>query len=235
MIRRHYVPKMILLYATVIIVAIVGPGFRMDSGSIAMVFKIVQDVSKKTSTIEWTKALKGEQLSNGDQVKTGKQSLAIVKFLDNSILRVREQSLLTVSGEGSRGSLVKTILLNEGAFGFDIKKQKQNEQFRLTSPTSVASIRGTKGKWSGGAGTDTLIVGEGLVNLRNNISNRDLDVSAGFIGFSAQDGSLTSRQATQEELADASKASSGNSFNELKLELKDSKGNKKELQLRYNR
>jgi hypothetical protein len=221
------------LLLTVCAVFMFATGFQ--SGSMALVFKIVQDVTKKTSTADWTKALKGENLSSGDQVKTGTHSLAIVKFLDNSILRVREQSVLTVSGEGSRGSQVRTIQINAGAFGFDVKKQKQNEQFRLTSPTSVASIRGTKGTWSGGRGNDTLVVVEGLVNLRNSVSNKDLDIPAGYIGFSNSDGSLSSRHGTAEELADASASASGVSLNELNLELKDAKGNRKELKLKYHR
>ena len=233
MTKRHIRTTVLLLAASAVFT--LATGFQQSSGSMALVFKIVQDVTKKTSSADWTKALKGENLTSGDQVKTGTRSLAIVKFLDNSILRVREQSVLTVNGEGSRGSQVKTIQLDGGAFGFDVKKQRQNEQFRLTSPTSVASIRGTKGKWSGGAGKDTLVVGEGLVNLKNMVSNKDLDVPAGYIGFSNDDGSLSSRLATADELADANAAATGGTQNELNLELKDAKGNRKELKLKYHR
>jgi len=233
MTRQHVRTTAVLLAACAVFM--LATGFRQNAGSMALVFKIVQDVTKKTSTADWTKALKGENLASGDQVKTGTRSLAIVKFLDNSILRVREQSVLTVSGEGYRGSQVKTIQLNGGGFGFDVKKQRQNEQFRLTSPTSVASIRGTQGKWCGGEGRDTLIVGEGLVNLKNTVSNRDLDVPAGYVGFSNEDGSLSSRRATAEELADANAAATGGSQHELNLELKDGKGNRKEMKLKYHR
>jgi hypothetical protein len=233
MTKRHFRTTALLLAASAVF--ILATGFRQNGGSMALVFKIVQDVTKKSSTLDWTKAVKGENLSSGDQVKTGTRSLAIVKFLDNSILRVREQSVLTVSAEGYRGAQVKTIQLNSGAFGFDVKKQRQNEQFRLTSPTSVASIRGTQGKWSGGAGKDTLVVGEGLVNLKNTLTNKDLDVPAGSIGFSGDDGSLSARRATPEELAEANLAATGGSQNQLNLELKDAKGNRKELKLKYHR
>ena len=116
--------------------------------------------------------------------------------------------------------------------GFEVRKQT-DERFRLTSPTSVASIRGTKGKWSGGHGNDTLIVVEGLVNLKNVNSNNEVDVAAGNIGFSNEDGSVTSRPATAQELADADNAAGTGSSNELKLEFRDSQGNKKQLKLRY--
>lgn len=210
-------------------------GYGSDAVSVAMIFKTVQDVTRKSLSTDWVKAARGENLVSGDQLKTGQRSLAVVKFLDNSILRVREQSVLTISSEGSRGSGIKTIQLNGGSVGFDVQKQHENELFQLTSPTSVASIRGTKGKWSGGKGNDTLIVTEGLVNLKNSATNKEVNVPAGFIGFSNQDGSVSSRKATEQELADANTVATNNSLNELDLQFKDPNGQSKELKLRYNR
>lgn len=229
--QKHPLKRIGLLILAFIII-IGAYGFISNTMSLAIVTKTIKSVTKKAATTDWANVVKGEFLMAGDQLKTGKKSLAIVKFADNSILRVREQSQLTVLGEGAKGSMIKSAHLTGGGIGFDVKKQ-QNEQFRLTSPTSVASIRGTRGKWSGGRGYDTLIVLEGLVNLRNLISNKDVDVFLGFIGFSNEDGSISTREATDDELADADQALSNGAMNELKLELKDQKGNKKELKLRY--
>ncbi|HZY09656.1 MAG TPA: FecR family protein [Bacteroidota bacterium] len=226
------VQRKILITLLLISILTVSMGFYMSNSTVALVTKIIQDVSKKSGDGDWKPANKGESLTSGDRVKTGQKSLAVIKFLDNSIVRVREQSELSISSEGPRGSATKTVQLNGGSLGFDIKKQ-QNEQFRLTSPTSVASIRGTKGKMSGGSGTDTVIVTEGLVNLFNSLSEKNFDIIAGFIGFSTNDGSTSSREATPEELADALNAATGGSENELNLELRDSKGNKKELKIKY--
>jgi hypothetical protein len=160
------------------------------------------------------------------------KSLAVVKFIDNSIVRVREQSELTISGESSSPRLLsKEVRMSQGVLGFDVKKQKQNEQFRFTSPTSVASIRGTKGKRSCGPNGDTLLTLEGLVNLRNSVSNKELDIPAGWIGFCSPDGSITSRKATEDELNDARNLVDGTA-NDIKIELQDSKGNKKDLRIK---
>lgn len=202
--------------------------------ALALITKVIPEVSRKSAAADWTKAGKGELLVSGDQVRTGTRSLAIIKFLDNSIVRVRELSELTVTGEAGPGKFTKSLRLVGGALGFEIKKQV-DEQFRLTSPTSVASIRGTKGKWSGGQGNDTLVVIEGLVNLKNSSSGNETDVAGGFIGFSSQDGSVSSRRATEQELADAANAAGTGSANELNLELRDSHGKKKELKLKYRR
>ncbi len=69
----------------------------------------------------------------------------------------------------------------------------------------------------------------------NNFSKNNVDVPAGYIGFSRSDGFVSSRKATGQELADADNAATSNTVNELNLELKDSKGNKKELKLKFNR
>ena len=211
-------------------------GFRAEPSSVALLTKTIQEVSKRTTPDEWKRASKGEALLSGDQVRTGQKSIAIVKFIDNSLVRVRELSELTIQGEsGAPGRLSKTVQLGGGAFGFDIRKQKQNEQFRLTSPTSVASIRGTQGKMSGGLGHDTLVVTEGLINFKNTASNNEVDVPAGYIAFSNEDGSISSRPATALELADANSAATGGLLNNLNLELRDNQGNKKQLKLQYKK
>src|SRR5260221_5625498 len=211
-----------------------GTGEAQNQGPLALIMKVIPQVSKRSSVKDWSDAVKGDALGTGDRVRTAKSSLAIIKFRDRSIVRLREQSELTLDGQLLEGKVTKTVQLSKGGFGFEIQKQ-HDEQFRLTSPTSVASIRGTKGKLSGGEGFDTLIVTEGLVRLHNNVSNRDTDVAAGSIGFSNQDGTLSVRQATAEEIADANRLAAGGTPNELKLELKDPQGNKKELKLRYQK
>jgi len=58
-------------------------------------------------------------------------------------------------------------------------------------------------------------------------------VPEGSIGFSNADGSISSRPANDSELADANNAADGGTSHEMKLELKDSKGNKKDLKLKF--
>jgi hypothetical protein len=206
-----------------------------ENSNVALVKKTVNDVKRKTPDTNWEKAKIGMPLMGEDQVSTGTKSFALVKFsADNSIVRVREQSLLTIKGEGPKQSLIKEVYLDKGGVGFSVTKQRQNQEFRLTSPTSVASIRGTKGWWSRSEYADTLIVIEGLVNLRNRNSNREVDVGAGFIGISYSDGTVVLKPATAEELETADRyASADETSNEIKFELKDQKGNTKTLKLQY--
>ncbi len=214
------------------LIAMLAVGMRPASTPMALVMKAIPEVLKQNAGADWTPAVKSDQLSGGDKLRTGDKGLAILKFLDKSIVRVRERSEVTLlTGQGITPA-TKVIDLRQGVIGFDVRKQV-NEQFRFTSPTSVASIRGTRGKFTDRQNNDTLVVVEGLVNLKNQVSNNDRDIPAGFIGFSGADGSLSSRRATPEELADASNTALGGGENELNLEMKDSKGNKKNLKIKY--
>lgn len=220
--------------STLLLAATLFSATGASASNVALITKTIQDVTKQTGEAEWIKAAKGVSLLSGDRVKTGSRSLAVVKFLDNSIVRVRELSVLTLVTEASGTGILRNVGLSKGAYGFEVKKQ-QNDQFRLTSPTSVASIRGTKGKFSGGQGSDTLVVTEGLVNLHNNSSGKEVDVAEGEIGISNEDGTISSRKATAAELADAASAAAGGTDNELKLELRDPQGGKKELKLKFKK
>jgi hypothetical protein len=219
--------------AAVILLSVTAAGFRGPGTTIALITKVVRDVSMKNETAEWDAAEKGDLLNAGDRVKTGRQSLAIVKFNDRSIVRVRENSEIAMTTEADGKGAVKTLNGSEGGYGFDIQKQRSNEKFRFTSPTSVASIRGTMGTWSSGGGNDTLVLPEGLVNLMNRVSNRDIDVPAGYIAFSNADGSLSLRPATEEELATARKTATGGTTKELELKLRNENGEEKDLKIKY--
>ena len=213
------------------IIAVSTIGMRPATTPIAIIIKIIPDVSKKIGAADWSKAAASDQLQSGDEVRTAQKALAVLKFMDRSIVRIREQSVVTVTGDGSGQKFTKVVDLKSASVGFDIRKQV-NEQFRFTSPTSVASIRGTKGKLTDREKYDTLIVVEGLINLKNNVSGKDLDIPAGFIGFSGPDGTLSSRPATQDELSDAANFASGTVEKNLNLEMRDAKGNKKNLKIK---
>ena len=209
--------------------------FSETMATIGVVSKVVQEVSKKVATGKWTKAEKGDALSSGDEVRTGDKSIAVVKFKDNSILRVREKSELKIQGEVVGAALAKSVHINRGTVGFEVQKQ-ENEKFTFTSATSVASIRGTKGALETQSTGDDLIVTEGLVNLLNLISNRQVDVGSGETGTSRPDGSVNKRPSTPQErdrAISALRAGDDTRQNELKIELRNPQGNTRDLIIRY--
>jgi len=201
--------------------------------TVALVSKVILDVTRKEVGKDWQKAKRGETLSSGDKVKTGEQSVAIIKFKDNSLVRVREKTELTVTGTVSGSAFSKSVNIQKGVVGFNVQKQRASEEFRFSSPTSVASIRGTGGSLTINT-SDTLVVTEGLVRLTNNISSNFVDVGAGFTGISNPDGTISARPSTPAERAAAENAARvTEQDNRLEFELRDNQGNSKRLIIDY--
>lgn len=203
-------------YFSVVSEKVPGPAFKAAKPSVtiirhstpvlphvALVSKVVLDVTRKQASREWQIARRGETLSSGDRVKTGKNSAAVIKFKDHSLVRVRERSEVAVMGTTKKSLFSKSVNLDNGAVEFSIKKQKSDEEFRITSPTSVASIRGTGGKFTSGGFSDTLTLIEGAVILTNMKSSRSVEVKAGYTGISDPDGTISVRKATSHELRTA--------------------------------
>jgi hypothetical protein len=115
--------------------------------------------------------------------------------------------------------------------GFSIQKQRPQEEFQFTSPTSVASVRGTGGSFAATDSSDTLMVIEGVVSLLNRRSGRSIDILPGFIGYSNPDGTMDSRPATPDERKAAEAVSGNGSVKKLEFELRDNQGKSKKLHI----
>jgi hypothetical protein len=202
--------------------------------SIALISKVVLDVTHKESGNDWQTAKKGETLASGDRLKTGAKSVAIVKFKDNSLVRVRELTELTVTGSMNGSAFSKAVEVKSGVVGFNIKKQQSSEEFRFSSPTSVASIRGTGGSFSSSQEADTLIVTEGAIEFSNTASSQLVTVAAGFTGISKPNGTIISRPSTPEEKAAAELAArTSEQDNRLEFDLRDGRGNSKRIKIDF--
>lgn len=223
--------------SSVAMILLAGSAFytaAVAQSSVALVSRVVLDVTRKQADKEWQKAARGETLTTGDRVKTGEKSLALIKFKDNSLVRVRERSELTVAGAMDGSAFSKSVNVEKGVVGFNIRKQHPDEEFRFTSPTSVASIRGTGGQFSASGTADTLIVVEGVVRLANRFSSQYVDVQAGFTGISKADGSVETRPSSPEERQTAIESSRmSDQDNRLEFEFQDGRGNRKQLRIDY--
>lgn len=202
--------------------------------TIALISRVILDVTRKQPDKAWQAAKRGEMLSSGERLKTGEKSIAVIKFKDNSMLRVREKTEVLLNGVKDGTSTLKSTEFERGVIGFSIKKQQQGEGFRFSSPTSVASVRGTSGQFSASDSLDKLIVLDGLVALSSKVSSRVADVGGGFTGLSYPDGTLQVRPSTPEEKVAAELSSrTGEQDGRLDIELKDGGGNKKNIEIKF--
>lgn len=166
----------------------------------AVLVKVVRDVNRKAPTTGWQKAVPLDRLRSGYQVRTQEGSLAMIMFADQSRLVVRQKSIVEIKGQvQGRQILDRNVYLEKGNVQFNVKKQ-ESEQFRFSSPISVASIRGTDGAFIAGEDSvDFLIILEGLATLTNLISNQSQDVGTGQTGQSDGEGALNVRQSSTQE------------------------------------
>lgn len=198
--KRSFV--LIVIIAVAALLAAPAWNFQQDKRDIqAHIIKVVRDVERK-STTGWSKAVTTDQLKSGQEVRTGEKSFAMILFADQSKVAVREKSVITIAGEMQGRQIVnRDVFIERGRVVFGVKKQ-QTEQFRFTSPISVASIRGTEG----GTGFDpasgeadiTIIVGS--AEFRNTRSNQSTTVNAGQTGIADSTGNVTTQNANQNQL-----------------------------------
>lgn len=199
---------------------------------IGLLSKVILEVLRKESGKTWENAIRGQTLNSGDMVRTGPRSLAIIKFKDNSLVRLRERSELTVTGTITGGSFYKAVEVQTGVVGVNVQKQRVGEEFRFTSPTSVASIRGTAFTFTV-ATEDILTVTDGSVLFTNRASKKSVEVLSGFTGISNRDGTIQTRRSTENERRAALEAQQDDQRRKLEIELRDPKGKTNQLKIEY--
>ncbi|MFH1194561.1 MAG: FecR family protein [bacterium] len=168
---------------------------------IAIVQKTVGEVGFKKVDAEWQLAKKGITLEDEDALRTASRSLAVVSFIDGSILRVRENSELIVYGVQNGNLLNKNVEIRKGKFGFEVKPQK-NEEFRFITPSVVASIKGTEGYLEVSEDSSTVIfLSSGSIQLESSLGGKMRGLlSAGNSATISPDGEITIREATDTEV-----------------------------------
>jgi hypothetical protein len=98
-------------------------------------------ISKKSG--KTSDAKRGTTLEDGDEIKTGNNGRLAVKFLDdNSLLRIRPNSSCIINTTKEQNSVAKNILVEVGTI-FTKVTAGPNTSFKVTTPTSVASVKGT--------------------------------------------------------------------------------------------
>ncbi|MEX1275826.1 MAG: FecR family protein [Bacteroidota bacterium] len=177
--------------------------FQQDKKAIsAYIIKVVSNVEKRTPTTGWAKAVTLSELKSGHEVRTGEKSFAMIKFSDESKVAVRPKSVLTIQGEvEGRQILNRNVIIERGRAVFNIRKQ-ESEQFRFTSPISVASIRGTEGGTGfepGNNEADITII-TGVADFQSTVTNCQTTVGAGQKGTIDSTGQCQTGNASANDL-----------------------------------
>ncbi len=114
------------------------------SETVAVVLKVKGDIQLYRSGKVADQTLKrGFRLQDGDKLVTGPKAYAAIRFIDDaSLLRIRANSTCSIKGKKEKNELIKNVYLEVGTIFARVTKQRG--KFEISTPTSVASVKGTE-------------------------------------------------------------------------------------------
>ncbi len=139
----------------------------------------------------------GTAINNGDAIFVGEKGFAAIMFLDDkTILKIRENTQFEFLDTRN----TRTINLEFGTLLNDVKKEGRTKTFRIETPISVASVKGTQfAAIVSQSGVDQFIGKEGLFEVLNMVSGDVVSVGAGQKAVSNSTGNLMQAPAAPSE------------------------------------
>ena len=154
---------------------------------------------KHQADVDFSSLKAGQSVFDGDVIKVGGVGFCIIVFLDDkSILKIRESTQFQFIETAN----TRTINIDFGKVLADVKKDKRKD-FRIETPVSVASVKGTQ-FWtvSNKMGFDKFYGLEGEVEVFNTISGQYQSLGPGQMTLSTATGQLVTSPASPEEVPD---------------------------------
>ena len=206
------------------------------SSKVAIAIKTKGDVSVVFKGLNSAQVLKpGSPLSHQDKIKTGKNGFIALMYLDDkTVVKMLGNSDLTIMGDRSGNKINKSLDIKYGRIAANVKPQKGKE-FRISTPTSVASVKGTEFViQSDPSSGDSFTLIEGLIQVTNSITGESTQVQDGETAISTPDGSLDVAETTSDDLNGFEELSMEPPTQELRFEVEDENGNIKEILIKFN-
>ena len=165
-------------------------------------------VTKKTGEVDYKYYLYndfsnninfGSELFNNDMIKTGKDGFLKFSYLDDgTTIKIHHDSELYIRGQINQNSISKRINMSNGLLKLDVSKQNEDE-FKVITPTSVASVKGTSFVLESDEDGDKFYGFEGIVEVKNKESNQIIKLSRNLKVVSLPDGNINSEVITQDD------------------------------------
>lgn len=173
---------------------------------------------------------KGTVLYDKDKINTAVSSICAIKFTDDkSLLRIKENSTCVIEAKKEKDRTDKNIIVEVGSFLANLVQPKG--KFTITTPTSVASVKGTKW-WTIQMmdGRTVYICLEGLVDLENE-AGKFLLKEGQTATFTDKDKSPEIRLTNPDEIP--SDEEEAGALKSLEIEFKNSDGQTKRMIIDY--
>lgn len=207
----------------------------LASTKIAIAIKVKGDVSVIYKGLSTGQRLKpGSPLNNLDKIQTEKNGFAAIMYLDDkTVVKMLGNSDLIVLGNRSGNQINKSLDIKYGKIAAAIAPQKGNE-FRIATPTSVASVKGTELAIDSDPATgDSFTLLEGLIEVTNAITGESTEVEEGETAVSTPEGSLEVHETTVEDMEGFEEADLEVHTQELRFEVEDENGTIKEIIIQF--
>ena len=143
------------------------------------------------------KAKPGAAIVNGDQIKIGDEGYAAVIYIDDrSIIKIKANTKFSFMDSPN----TRTIDLVHGTLLNKINKDKRTKSFRIQTPVSVASVKGTEfAAIVSEKGVEQFVCKEGSFEVLNMISGQTVNVGPGEKAFSNATGDLVQAVASPKD------------------------------------
>tara|TARA_B100001540_G_scaffold316643_2_gene347068 strand:- start:2515 stop:3261 length:747 start_codon:yes stop_codon:yes gene_type:complete len=178
--------------------------------SLSVIFsqKSIAIVTKKTGNVDYKYYLNksfssdinfGSELFNNDLIRTGKDGFVKFSYLDDgTTIKIHNDSELYIRGQINQNSISKRINMTNGLLKLDVSKQNDDE-FKVITPTSVASVKGTSFILESDSDGDKFYGFEGIVEVLNKESNQIVKLSKNLKVMSLSDGNINSEIITEND------------------------------------
>lgn len=113
--------------------------------AISVIEHIGSVIMSKISIHQDVEVYDGMRMEEGDTIKTGKESSALMEIDENKIIKMGEFTNATFEElKTEAGNSVTKIFMDSGTLFNDIKKKLEgNDSYTVTTPNSTVSVRGT--------------------------------------------------------------------------------------------
>ena len=227
--------------------------FLFSQVGLAIVTKSSGDVEYKYYLdTDFSSSIKpGTQLFNNDLIRTGSDGFVKFSYLDDgTTIKVHKDTELYIGGQINKQNISKRINMSNGTLKLDVSKQTEDE-FKIITPTSVASVKGTSFILEISDEGDKFYGFEGVVEVLNKESNQIVNLSKNLKVISSVDGNINSEIITDNdtELLDSfiifeeepeldqdsiEEINNIESTKELRIRVYNSDGSEKIIIIKYN-
>jgi len=127
---------------------------------------------KPSGSRKYIPAYKGQMIKSGEWIKTKDGVFVAIVFLDGSNIKIQQQTEVKITSYRMTAKDLKTNLnMSKGQAWSDVADQGSGGEFVITTPTAVASVKGTEFDLAYDAENDetTLIVVEGEISFEGEL------------------------------------------------------------------